>query len=55
MNPTPAPHGRNTLAGNIQAFLAEALILPAGIVTSAFLTRQLGVADMAAANPKGNS
>jgi O-antigen/teichoic acid export membrane protein len=45
MNPTPAPHGRNTLAGTIQVFLAEALILPTGIVTLAFLTRRLGATD----------
>lgn len=34
--------GRRLMAGTVQVFLAEALLLPTGILTAAFLTRQLG-------------
>lgn len=34
--------GRHVLAGSVRLFLAEALILPTGLVTLAFLTRHLG-------------
>ena len=45
MNSVSSPHGRHTLDGPIRVFLAEALILPTGLVTLAFLTRRLGAAD----------
>lgn len=35
-------HGRHTLDGTVRVFLAEALILPTGLVTTAVLTRNLG-------------
>jgi O-antigen/teichoic acid export membrane protein len=35
-------HGRHTAIGTIKLFAAEALILPTGLATTAFLTRQLG-------------
>lgn len=34
--------GRQTLAGTARIFLADALILPTGLITVAFLTRRLG-------------
>jgi len=34
--------GRHVLDGTIRVFLAEALLLPAGLLTTAFLTRRLG-------------
>jgi len=37
-----ADHGRHTLDGTVWVFLAEALILPTGLVTTAILTRHLG-------------
>lgn len=42
MRATSSPPGRNTLDGTIRVFLAEALILPTGLVTTAILTRRLG-------------
>ena len=37
-----APSKRHMLGGTIRIFLAEALLLPTGILTAAFLTRKLG-------------
>jgi O-antigen/teichoic acid export membrane protein len=37
--------GHHLLDGTIRVFLAEALILPTGILTAAFLTRRLGPDD----------
>lgn len=37
-----APSGSHMAAGTLQVFLAEALLLPTGLLTAAFLTRQLG-------------
>jgi O-antigen/teichoic acid export membrane protein len=37
--------GRHLMGGTVQIFLAEALLLPTGILTAAFLTRQLGPDD----------
>jgi O-antigen/teichoic acid export membrane protein len=34
--------GRHVLDGTIRVFLAEALLLPTGLLTTAFLTRRLG-------------
>ncbi len=42
MNPPASQLGRRMLNGTIWIFLAEALLLPTGILTAAFLTRQLG-------------
>lgn len=40
---SPAPNSSKGLAtGTMQVFLAEALLLPTGLLTAAFLTRQLG-------------
>ncbi len=36
--------GRHFIGGTIRVFLAEALLLPTGLITAAFLTRNLGVA-----------
>ncbi len=36
---------RQTLDGTIRVFLAEALILPTGLLSAAFLTRSLGPRD----------
>lgn len=38
-------HARHTAVGTLQNFLASALCLPTGILTAAFLTRQLGSAN----------
>ncbi|MCK5204416.1 MAG: hypothetical protein KAR15_11115, partial [Desulfobacterales bacterium] len=38
-------HVRHTWLGAVQNFVASALALPRGIITAAFLTRQLGPAD----------
>jgi len=45
--PTPwaSSHGRRTASGIVWVFLADALILPTGIVTAGFLTRRLGPQD----------
>jgi O-antigen/teichoic acid export membrane protein len=42
--PTPwaSSHGRRTASGIFWVFLGDALILPTGLVTAAFLTRRLG-------------
>lgn len=40
--PKPAPSRSHMAAGTLQVFLAEALLLPTGLLTAAFLTRQLG-------------
>lgn len=40
-SPTPIT-SRQTVTGTIRVFSAELLILPAGLVSAAFLTRQLG-------------
>ncbi|MCS6859685.1 MAG: oligosaccharide flippase family protein [Abditibacteriales bacterium] len=45
MNPPPSQPARHTLDGAICVFLSEALILPTGLLTAAFLTRRLGSAD----------
>lgn len=37
--------GRRTLEGSIRIFLAEALVLPTGLIVAIFLTRRLGPAD----------
>ena len=42
MNQSFSETGRHTLEGTIRVFLAEALILPTGIITAAFLARRLG-------------
>jgi len=42
MIPSSAHPGLHTLDGTIRVFLAEALILPTGLITAAFLTRRLG-------------
>lgn len=39
--PVPSPT-KGLASGTIQVFLAEALLLPTGLLTAAFLTRQLG-------------
>ena len=40
---TAARHpGRHTLEGSVRVFLAEGLILPTGLITTAILTRELG-------------
>ena len=38
----PSPSGRRLMSGTVQVFLAESLLLPTGLLTAAFLTRQLG-------------
>jgi hypothetical protein len=45
--PPPLPSqrhavGRQTVRGAVVVFLAEALILPTGLITAAYLTRKLG-------------
>jgi O-antigen/teichoic acid export membrane protein len=45
MKPTTAQAGGRTLSGSLYVFLGEALIFPTGLITTAFLTRQLGPAD----------
>ncbi|GAB4342685.1 MAG: hypothetical protein OHK0047_34900 [Leptolyngbyaceae cyanobacterium] len=40
--PKPTPSGSHMAAGTLQVFLAEALLLPTGLLTAAFLTRRLG-------------
>ena len=42
---TAIPAGRHTLEGVIRVFLAEALMLPTGLLTLAFLTRRLGTGN----------
>ena len=42
---TKAAAGRHTLDGTIRVFLSEALVLPTGLITLSFLTRQLGATD----------
>lgn len=42
MDPRFSAHGRHALDGTVRVFLAEALILPTGLVTTAVLTRNLG-------------
>ncbi len=42
MKPVTRQSGRHLLNGLIWVFLAEALVLPTGVVTAAFLTRKLG-------------
>lgn len=42
MNPLYSQPGRHTLDGTIRIFLAEALLLPTGLIIAAFLTRRLG-------------
>lgn len=42
MNLSSSHPGRHTLDGTIRVFLAEALLLPTGLLTAAFLTRRLG-------------
>jgi len=42
MNPMITHPGRHTLDGTVRVFLAEALLLPTGLITAAFLTRRLG-------------
>ncbi|MGI8497885.1 MAG: lipopolysaccharide biosynthesis protein [Gemmatimonadaceae bacterium] len=37
--------GSRAIGGTLRIFLAEALILPTGLLTAGFLTRQLGAAD----------
>jgi hypothetical protein len=43
MKPLARQSGRHLLNGVIWVFLAEALVLPTGVVTAAFLTRKLGL------------
>src|SRR5687768_3944835 len=45
MNPSFSRSGQHLFDGTIRVFLAEALILPTGILTAAFLTRRLGPDD----------
>lgn len=42
MKPVNSTEGHRTLDGTIRSFLAESLILPAGLITTVVLTRQLG-------------
>jgi len=42
MSPPSLQPGRHVLDGTIRVFLAEALLLPTGLLTTAFLTRRLG-------------
>ncbi|HWO41014.1 MAG TPA: oligosaccharide flippase family protein, partial [Candidatus Eisenbacteria bacterium] len=42
MTPRFSQPGRHLLDGTVWVFLAEALVLPTGLVTAAFLTRRLG-------------
>lgn len=44
-NPPSSSHEQRMLDGTVRVFLAEALLLPTGIITAAFLTRRLGPAD----------
>lgn len=39
---TGAIRGRHTASGTLKVFAAQALVLPTGLLTAAFLTRQLG-------------
>lgn len=43
MHPVSTKSGRHILGGTIQLFLAEALLLPTGLLTAIFLTRQFGI------------
>jgi O-antigen/teichoic acid export membrane protein len=42
MKPLSAHAAHHTLDGTVRVFLAEALLLPTGLITAAFLTRQFG-------------
>ncbi|MGD1861214.1 MAG: lipopolysaccharide biosynthesis protein [Leptolyngbyaceae cyanobacterium] len=42
MSSTPSSTNRQILDGTVWVFLAEGLILPTGLITAGFLTRQLG-------------
>jgi O-antigen/teichoic acid export membrane protein/ubiquinone/menaquinone biosynthesis C-methylase UbiE len=42
MKPVSSTEGQRTLDGTVRVFLAEALILPAGLITTVVLTRRLG-------------
>ncbi len=42
MKPTSSSEGHRTLDGTVRSFLAESLILPAGLITTVVLTRRLG-------------
>ena len=42
MKPGSSAEGHRTLEGTVRVFAAEALILPAGLITTVVLTRQLG-------------
>jgi hypothetical protein len=43
--PRSFPAGRHLLDGTVRVFLAEALMLPTGLLTVAVLTRRLGPHD----------
>lgn len=45
MKASPDDLSRRTLDGTVRVFLAEALILPTGLLVTAYLTRQLGPAS----------
>lgn len=45
MNPASSYVGRRTLEGTVRIFLAEALVLPTGLLITTFLTRRLGPAE----------
>ena len=45
MNPPSDDLSRRTLDGTVRVFLAEALILPTGLLATAYLTRRLGPAN----------
>src|SRR6187549_291420 len=45
MNRSFAQIARHTIDGTILVFLSEALLLPTGLVTAAYLTRRLGSAE----------
>lgn len=45
MSDSPTQHKQQGLGSSIYVFLAEALIIPTGLITAIFLTRQLGPAD----------
>jgi O-antigen/teichoic acid export membrane protein len=42
MNPLFSQLGCHMLGGTIRVFLAEALLLPTGLLTTAYVTRKLG-------------
>jgi O-antigen/teichoic acid export membrane protein len=42
MHQRPAQPGRQTMGGTLLVFLAEALVLPTGMLIAAFMTRRLG-------------